>query len=81
MKRLFIFLAAVMMSVGAVAGKINAPKVKVMGDLRPYKYAYIIPTGSVTSSSGSGVVIGNVVVSNGTKTVNPGEIISGYLIL
>lgn len=80
MKRLFIFLAAAMMAAGAMAGKINAPKVKVMGDLRPYKYAYIIPTGSVTSSSGSGAVIGYMVISDGTKTVNPGEIIAGYLI-
>ena len=81
MKRIFIILAAAMMAAGAMAGKINAPKVNIVGDLHPYKYAYIIPTGSVTSSSGSGVVIGNVVVSNGTKTVNPGEIISGYLII
>ena len=80
MKRLLIILATVMITVGAMAGKINAPKVKVMGDLRPYKYAYIIPTGSVTSSSGSGAVIGYMVFSDGTKTVNPGEIIAGYLI-
>ena len=79
MKRIFIILVAAMMAVG-VTGQISVPKVNIIGDLHPYKYAYIIPTGSVTSSSGSAAVVGSVVVGNGTKTANPSEILTGYLI-
>lgn len=79
MKRIFIILAAAMMAVNAM-GQLAPPKVEILGDLHPYRFAYIIPAGSVISSSGAGAVIGNVVVSSGTKTANPSEIIAGYLI-
>lgn len=79
MKRLFIILITAMMAVGVI-GQVNVPKVNILGDLHPYKYVYIIPTGSVTSSTGSATVVGSNVVGNGTKTVNPSEILTGYLI-
>ena len=43
-----------------------------------YNYVYVIPTSGVTSSSG---VYGNQygVYGGSTKTVNPSEVISGYL--
>lgn len=77
MKRLIIILATAMVAVGAMAAV--APVVKVMGDLHPYKYAYIIPTGSVASSPGGAAIVGNVVIGEGTKTVNPSEVIAGHL--
>lgn len=79
MKRLFIILAAAVMAVGAM-GQLYLPEVKIMGDLRPYRYAYVIPASPVTSGPGVAAIIEGVVVSEGTKTVNPSEIISGYLI-
>ena len=45
-----------------------------------YKYFYIQPTGTVTSSASSGVVIGNMVFSEDSESVNPGDIIAGQLI-
>lgn len=52
-----------------------------------YQYAFIIPTGSVTGSSGSvgmsyriyGTNLSYGVYGNNTQTANPSEIIAGYL--
>lgn len=45
-----------------------------------YKYFYIQPTGTVNASPSSGVVIGNMVISGDSKSVNPGDLIAGQLI-
>lgn len=45
-----------------------------------YKYFYVQPTGTLTSSPSSGVVIGNMVFSDDSKSVNPGDLIAGQLI-
>ena len=45
-----------------------------------YKYFYIQPTGTVNSSSSSGFVVGNMVFSGDSKSVNPSDIIAGQLI-
>lgn len=57
---------------------LKAPTSEVKGDISKYNYVYVIPTSGVTSSSG---VYGNQygVYGGGTKTVNPSEVISGYL--
>lgn len=45
-----------------------------------YKYFYIQPAGTVSTSPSSGVVIGNMVISGDSKSVNPGDLITGQLI-
>lgn len=45
-----------------------------------YKYFYIQPTGTVNASPSSGVVVGNMVISSDSKSVNPGDFIAGQLI-
>ncbi len=57
---------------------LKAPTSEVKGNIYKYNYVYVIPTSGVTSSSG---VYGNQygVYGGSTKTVNPSEVISGYL--
>ena len=57
---------------------LNVPTADVKGNVYKYNYVYVIPTSGVTSSSG---VYGNQygVYGGSTKTVNPSEVISGYL--
>lgn len=57
---------------------LNVPTADVKGNVYKYNYVYVIPTSGVTSSSG---VYGNQygVYGGSTKTVNPSEAISGYL--
>ena len=45
-----------------------------------YKYFCIQSTGTVNASPSSGVVVGNMVISGNSKSVNPGDIIAGQLI-
>ena len=45
-----------------------------------YKFFYIQPTGTVNASPSSGVVVGNMVISGDSKSVNPGDLIAGQLI-
>lgn len=45
-----------------------------------YKYFYIQPTGTVNASPSSGVVVGNMVISGDSKSINPGDLIAGQLI-
>ncbi|MBR6115870.1 MAG: hypothetical protein IKP93_00160 [Paludibacteraceae bacterium] len=77
MKRLFIILAAVFL-LTACGAMLKVPTAEIKGDLSKYTYAYVISTSPVTSSSG---VYGNQygVYGGGTKTINPSEVISGYL--
>lgn len=76
MKRLFFILAATCMLVGC--GMLKVPTAEIKGDIHKYNYVYIIPTSGVTSSAG---VHGNQygVYGGSTKTINPSEVISGYL--
>lgn len=77
MKRLVLF-ALVAMLTFASCGMLNAPVSSVKGNLYKYSYVYVIPTSAVTSSSG--VYGGQYGVYGGaTKTINPSEVISGYL--
>ena len=45
-----------------------------------YKYFYIHSTGTLNASPSSGVVVGNMVISGDSKSVNPGDLIAGQLI-
>ena len=91
MRKIFILCIAAMMAVSAMAElAVLAPKVIIYKDMSKYKFVYIIPTGSITSNSGtSGYIAGNAygghgslygsVHSGATKTVNPAEEICGQL--
>jgi hypothetical protein len=76
MKRLFFILTAAFLLTGC--GTLNVPTADVRGNIYKYNYVYVIPTSGVTSSSG---VYGNQygVYGGSTRTVNPSEVISGYL--
>ena len=75
-KTIIVFLSAILLaSCGAL---LKAPTTEIKGNVYKYNYVYVIPTSGVTSSSG---VYGNQygVYGGSTKTVNPSEVISGYL--
>lgn len=57
---------------------LQQPTINNTGQLRNYPYVYIIPTSSVSASSG---VYGNQygVYGGKTRTTNPSEAIAGYL--
>lgn len=55
-------------------------KVEENKSLDGYKYFYMNGTGSTTSRSNVGVNVGyGVIITGDDKTVNPGDVISGYL--
>lgn len=76
MKKVFLLSSIVLLLTGC--GVLNAPIADVQGNIYKYNYVYVIPTSGVTSSSG---VYGNQygVFGGETRTINPSEVISGYL--
>lgn len=74
-KLIFIIIPLVLNSCSAF---LVAPTVNIKGNLLNYTYIYVIPTSSVTSSSG--IYGGSYGIYGGaTKSINPSEVISGYL--
>ena len=57
---------------------LKVPVAEIKGNVQDYPYAYVVSTSGVTSSSG---VYSNQygVFGGPTKTINPSEVISGYL--
>lgn len=87
MKKILYLLIAAVVTANAWADRLLAPKVDIQGDISKYKFAYIIPTSSLTSNSGvHGSVYGGMygtygrVYGGSTKTVSPSEEIGGQLI-
>lgn len=77
-KKLFILLATALMLIGCGATSSTVPTAKISGDLSRYQYVYVVPTSGVTS--GGGVYsTGYGVYGGDTHTVNPSELITGYL--
>jgi len=76
MKQFLFVMATACILIGCSV--LNVPTADVKGNVYKYNYVYVIPTSGVTSSSG---VYGNQygVYGGSTKTVNPSEVISGYL--
>ena len=68
MKKLFLLLVMILTFIGCRTKSSVVPVATVSGDLSSYNYVYVIPTSGVTSGSGGGVY-----------TVNPSELITGYL--
>lgn len=79
MKALKGLIACVLLFGFASCGGLQPVQVSVQPNFYKYRYVYVMPTGSVTASSGvystsSGYVSGGV-----TRSVNPTDIITGYL--
>ena len=72
-----LFLAIIAFALTS-CGELKIPVAEVTGNVQDYPYVYVVPTSGVTSSSG---VYGNEygVYGGTTKTINPSEVISGYL--
>lgn len=73
----FAFVAVLM----AACASMKAPIINQIESFDGYKYVYITPTSELTSGS-SGVYGGKYGVYGGgsTKTINPGDVISGILL-
>lgn len=76
---LFVALALSFCAIGC-ATVLLPVSVQHSESLFNYKYFYIQPTGTVNSGPSSGVVVGNMVISGDSKSVNPGDFIAGQLI-
>lgn len=76
MKRFILLIAIAIMMVSCDVLKV--PTADIKGNVFDYTYIYVIPTSGVTSSSGVyGTQYG--IYGGSTKTINPSEVISGYL--
>lgn len=59
---------------------VAVPKRTQNGSVKNYTYAYIMPTNTITSTSTSGSVInGYGYVGGSSSSINPMDVISGYL--
>lgn len=76
MKKIVPLIILAVLTVSCGVSKEMA-RVKVVGNLDSYTYAYVVPSGSSASAS-TGVAVGHVYA--GTSAIsNPSDIISGYL--
>ena len=73
MKKILV-LVLVSISLTSCQIALKVPTAVTNGNPYNYTYVYVIPTAAVTSSSGVYDGYGGV-----TKTINPSEVISGYL--
>lgn len=73
-----VFLLVALAMMVSSCDLLKAPVTTTNGNMRNYKYVYVIPTAGVTASSGV-YTYSFGVYGGGTKTVNPAEIMSGYL--
>ncbi len=77
MKKLLIFLAALAMT---ACGALKPTTCSVQPTFYKYRYVYIIPTGSVTGSTSVYTSsVDNRVHGGETRTTNPADMMSGYL--
>lgn len=86
MKRLSLIFSVVLVAI-SVAAQLKVPSATIKGNLKGYKYVYVVPSSGVTSGSGDAIAVRygpyfSSVHSTGgsTTTVNPSETIKGYLI-
>ena len=77
MKKLFVFFAAVALT---ACGALKPTTCSVQPTFYKYRYVYIMPTGSVTGSTGVYTsYIDDRVHGGVTRTTNPSDIMSGML--
>ena len=77
MKKIVLFFIAL---VATACGALKPTTCSVQPNFYKYRYVYIMPTGSVTGSTGVYTSYDRSYVSGGkTKTTNPTDMMSGYL--
>ena len=80
MKRIvFLFVVACVLCSCDTLRSVTKKNPDYQYNINRYTYAYIIPTSSVTSSSGVMVGVGFGLYGNEATSVTPSEIIRGYL--
>lgn len=79
MKTLKGFLACLMLLTMTACGSLQPVTTSVQPTFYKYKYLYIVPTGSVTASTSVHTNYDGTVSGGLTRTVNPADIIKGYL--
>ncbi len=76
LKFLFVMGVLVVLLQGCVT--LQPVSINQRGDVSKYNYMYIVPTGDVTS--GNGAISYGLFGYESTTTVNPGDVIAGYLV-
>ena len=77
MKKIVLFLAAIVLT---ACGALKPTTCSVQPTFYKYRYVYIMPTGSVTGSTGVYTsYVDNRVHGGVTRTTNPSDMMSGYL--
>ena len=77
MKKLLLFFAALALT---ACGALKPTTCSVQPTFDKYRYVYIMPTGSVTGSTGVYTsYVDNRVHGGVTRTANPSDMMSGYL--
>lgn len=77
MKKLLLFFAALALT---ACGALKPTTCSVQPTFYKYRYVYIMPTGSVTGSTGVYTsYVDNRVHGGVTRTANPSDMMSGYL--
>ena len=77
MKKIVLFLAAIVLT---ACGALKPTTCSVQPTFYKYHYVYIMPTGSVTGSTGVYTsYVDNRVHGGVTRTTNPSDMMSGYL--
>ena len=76
MKKILVFFIAL---VATGCGALRPTTCSVQPTFYKYRYVYIMPTGSVTGSTSVRTIDRNYVTGGVTKTVNPADMMSGYL--
>ena len=78
MKKILFFLMAALALTGC--GALKPPTCSVQPNFYKYRYVYIMPTGSVTGSTGVYTsYVDNRVHGGVTRTTNPSDMMSGFL--
>jgi hypothetical protein len=75
-KKILLFFAVFTMT---ACGTLKPTTCSVQPTFYKYRYVYIMPTGSVTGSTGVYNITRNYVAGGVTKTTNPADMMSGYL--
>lgn len=76
MKKIVLFLLVL---VATACGSLQPTTCTVQPNFYKYRYVYIMPTGSVTGSTEIYNIDRNHVSGGVTKTTNPADLMSGYL--
>ena len=76
MKKILVFFIAL---VATGCSALRPTTCSVQPTFYKYRYVYIMPTGSVTGSTSVRTIDRNYVTGGVTKTANPADMMSGYL--